>query len=101
MPEGDTVWHTATILRAALAGKQLTRCDIRVPKFATIDLTGRVVDEVISRGKHLFIRVGAASIPLLLKSEAAGKVNPVGKPSRAGHRIRIILEADGIQAAGI
>ena len=46
MPEGDTVWHTATILRDALAGKALTRCDIRVPKYATVDLTGQVVDEV-------------------------------------------------------
>ena len=58
MPEGDTVYRTATKLREALAGKALTRCDIRVPKYATVDLTGLVVDEVISRGKHLFIRVG-------------------------------------------
>ncbi|MDT5207821.1 MAG: endonuclease, partial [Mycobacterium sp.] len=46
MPEGDTVWHTATVLRDALAGKTLTRCDIRVPKYATVDLTSQVVDEV-------------------------------------------------------
>ena len=101
MPEGDTVWHTATILRDALAGKTLTRCDVRVPKFATMDLTGQVVDEVISRGKHLFIRVGHSSIHSHLKMEGSWKVNPVGKPSRAGHRIRIILEAGDIQAAGI
>ncbi len=101
MPEGDTVWHTATILRDALAGKTLTRCDVRVPKFATVDLTGQVVDEVISRGKHLFIRVGRASIHSHLKMEGSWKVNPVSKPSRAGHRIRIILEAGDIQAAGI
>ncbi len=101
MPEGDTVWHTATILRDALAGKTLTRCDVRVPKYATVDLTGQVVDEVISRGKHLFIRVGSASIHSHLKMEGSWKVNPVSKPSRAGHRIRIILEAGDIQAAGI
>src|SRR5258707_8124007 len=101
MPEGDTVWHTATILRDALAGKALTRCDIRVPKYATVDLTGQVVDEVISRGKHLFIRVGYASIHSHLKMDGSWKVNPVSKPSRAGHRIRIILEADDIQAVGI
>src|SRR5882757_9468892 len=101
MPEGDTVWHTATILRDALAGKALTRCDIRVPKCATVDLTGQVVDEVISRGKHLFIRVGDASIHSHLKMDGSWKVNPVSKPSRAGHRIRIILEAGDIQAVGI
>src|SRR5215212_1279519 len=101
MPEGDTVWHTAAILRDALAGKTLTRCDIRVPKFATVDLTGQVVDEVISRGKHLFIRVGDASIHSHLKMDGSWKVFPVTKPSRASHRIRIILEAGDVQAAGI
>jgi endonuclease-8 len=101
MPEGDTVWHTATVLRDALAGKALTRCDIRVPKYATVDLTGQVVDDVISRGKHLFIRIGSASIHSHLKMEGSWKVSPVGKPSRAGYRIRIILEAGDIQAAGI
>src|SRR3984893_1751 len=101
MPEGDTVWHTATILRDALAGKALTRCDLRVPNHATVALTGQVVDEVISRGKHLSIRFGDASIHSHLKMDGSWKVNPVSKPSRAGHRIRIILEAGDIQAAGI
>src|SRR4029078_10333476 len=101
MPEGDTVWHTATILRDALAGKTLTRCDVRVPRFATGDLTGHVVDEVISRGKHLFIRVGPASIHSHLKMDGSWKVNPVTKPSRGGYRLRIILETADIQAAGI
>jgi endonuclease-8 len=101
MPEGDTVWHTAAVLRDALAGKTLTRCDVRVPKYATVDLTGHVVDEVISRGKHLFIRVGHASIHSHLKMDGSWKVNPKTRPSRAGHRIRIILEAGDIQAAGI
>ncbi len=101
MPEGDTVWHTAAILREALTGKVLTRCDIRVPRYATVDLTGQAVDEVISRGKHLFIRVGQASIHSHLKMEGSWKVSPVDEPSRAGHRIRIILEAGDVQAAGI
>jgi endonuclease VIII len=101
MPEGDTVWHTAAVLRDALAGKRLTRCDVRVPKFTTVDLTGQVVDAVISRGKHLFIQVGQASIHSHLKMEGSWKVNPVTKPSRAGYRIRIILEATDIQAVGI
>ena len=49
MPEGDTVWHTAAELRKHLAGRTLTRCDVRVPRFATVDLTGQVVDEVLRR----------------------------------------------------
>jgi endonuclease VIII len=101
MPEGDTVWHTAAVLRDALAGKALTRCDIRVPRYATVDLTGQVVDQVISRGKHLFIRVGSASIHSHLKMDGSWKVSPANKPSRAGHRIRIILEAGNLQVAGV
>src|ERR1700752_1345431 len=101
MPEGDTVWLTAATLRQHLGGQTLTRCDIRVPQFATVALTGHVVDEVLSRGKHLFIRVGRASIHSHLKMDGSWKVNAVNKPSRAGYRIRIILEAGGIQAAGI
>ena len=101
MPEGDTVWHTAAKLREALAGQTLTRCDVRVPRYATVDLTGQRVDEVVSRGKHLFIRVGQASIHSHLKMDGSWQVNPVSRPSRAGHRIRIILEAGDVQAAGI
>ncbi|MEZ0050358.1 endonuclease-8 [Mycobacterium sp. MAA66] len=99
MPEGDTVWHTAAVLREALQGKVLTRCDIRVPQFATVDLTGETVDEVISRGKHLFIRIGDASIHSHLKMEGKWQVGP--GPRRPDHRVRIILEANDIRATGI
>jgi len=98
MPEGDTVWHTAAVLRAALQGKVLTRCDIRVPLHATVDLTGRTVDEVISRGKHLFIRTAEASIHSHLKMEGTWQVDP---RTRTDHRTRIILEAGDIRAVGI
>jgi endonuclease-8 len=105
MPEGDTVYRTATTLRDALLGKTLTRCDVRVPRYAAVDLTGDTVDEVLTRGKHLFIRAGAASIHSHLKMDGSWKVSPVSRPSRAGHRIRIVLEAGegdaAVQAAGI
>jgi endonuclease VIII len=101
MPEGDTVFHTAANLRDALVGKTLTRCDIRVPRYATVDLSGNTVDEVISRGKHLFIRVGPASVHSHLKMDGSWRVGPRGKPARPAHKIRIILEADEIQALGI
>lgn len=101
MPEGDTVYRTAAKLRDALVDRTLTRCDVRVPKFATIDLTGVDVDEVISRGKHLFIRAGSASIHSHLKMDGAWLVTTVGRPSRAGHRVRILLENDEFRAVGI
>ena len=40
VPEGDTVYRAARNLDAALHGAVLTSCDVRVPKFATVDLTG-------------------------------------------------------------
>ena len=99
MPEGDTVWHTAETLRQALVGRTLTRCDVRVSRFATADLTGQVVDEVYSRGKHLFIRVGPASIHSHLKMDGSWRVT--SRAVRNDHRIRIILEAGDIRAVGI
>jgi endonuclease VIII len=99
MPEGDTVFRTAEKLRTALVGHSLTRCDVRVPRYATVDLTGRVVDEVRSRGKHLFIRVGPASIHSHLKMDGAWRITSKGR--RLDHRVRIILETKEIRAIGI
>src|ERR1700749_299334 len=99
MPEGDTVFRTAEALRKALVGRTLTRCDVRVPRYATVDLSGHVVDEVCSRGKHLFIRVGPASIHSHLKMDGSWRVT--SRPVRADHRVRIILEANDIRALGI
>ncbi|OBI75304.1 endonuclease VIII Nei2 [Mycobacterium sp. E740] len=100
MPEGDTVYRTAAKLREALEGKELTRCDVRVPKFATVDLTGCVVDEVLSRGKHLFIRVADASIHSHLKMEGAwligGQIRRVPE-----HKIRILLHTSDSRVAGV
>jgi endonuclease-8 len=56
MAEGDTVFATAAKLHEAIAGRVLTRTDLRVPRFATADLSGHVVREVVSRGKHLLVR---------------------------------------------
>jgi endonuclease VIII len=99
MPEGDTIFRTAETLRRALAGRTLTRCDVRVPRYATVDLTGHVVDEVCSRGKHLFIRVGPASIHSHLKMDGSWRVTSPGR--RVDYRVRIILEAKDIRAVGI
>ena len=101
MPEGDTVFRTAATLGEALVGTTLTRCDIRVPRYATVDLTGRTVDEVLSRGKHLFIRAGDASIHSHLKMDGSWRVSRGSRPTGADHKVRIILEAGDVRAAGI
>jgi endonuclease-8 len=56
VPEGDTVHHAAGRLHAALAGERLLATDFRVPRFATVDLAGQAVREVLARGKHLLLR---------------------------------------------
>jgi len=57
VPEGDTVYLAAQRLHGALADRVLTTSDFRVPHLATVELTGRRVFEVVSRGKHLLTRV--------------------------------------------
>ena len=56
MAAGDTVHATAERLHDALAGHVLTRSDVRIPRFATTDLSGRLVHAVVARGKHLLVR---------------------------------------------
>ncbi len=92
MREGDVVWWYARRLRSALAGHVLTRSDLRVPRFATADLTGRMVTQVTSRGRHLFIRVdGGVSVHTHLRMDGAWRIRPAAELIPASHRIRLVL----------
>ncbi len=57
MPEGDTVWNTARMLDRALAGTVVDHSDLRVPRLATVELSGWLVNGCASRGKHLLLRL--------------------------------------------
>ncbi|PTR31582.1 endonuclease-8 [Rhodococcus sp. OK519] len=101
MPEGDTVWQAARRLDAALTGHTLTECDIRVPRYATVDLSGEKVDSVVARGKHLLARVGEHTIHTHLKMEGAWHVYPRGaRWKRPAHQARIILGTEDTVAVG-
>ncbi len=101
MPEGDTVWAAARRLHEALAGRPLTRSELRVPQWATLDLRGVTVDEVVSRGKHLFTRAGDVSLHTHLKMEGIWHVYPVGgRWRRPAHTARVVLENADHQAVG-
>jgi endonuclease VIII len=101
VPEGDAVWLTARRLHEALAGRVLTRTDVRVPRLATADLTGRAVSAALSRGKHLLIRVdGGVTIHTHLRMDGSWRVYPAAGPPRDSHQIRLLLANDTWQAAG-
>lgn len=101
MPEGDTVYRTATNLDRVLTGHPLTECDIRVPKFATVDLTGETVRSIESRGKHLLIRAGDYTLHSHLKMEGSWHVYPTGaRWRRPAWQARAILGVAGSRAVG-
>lgn len=101
MPEGDTVYRTAKNLDEAIGGAVLTRCDIRVPKFATVDLTGEKVHEVASRGKHLLMRIGEYTIHSHLKMEGSWHLYRHGtRWRRPAHSARAVLETADWVAVG-
>ncbi|MFF2052992.1 DNA-formamidopyrimidine glycosylase family protein [Leifsonia sp. NPDC058194] len=101
MPEGDTVFQAARRLRDALAGRVLIASDFRVPAYATVDLAGERVDEVVSRGKHLLMRVGEHTIHSHLKMEGSWEVYREGERWRhPAFQARAVLRADGVEAVG-
>lgn len=95
MPEGDTVLQLSQRLQW-MVGRTITRCDIRVPRFATVDFTGRQVTRVWPYGKHLFIAVSGEPsghiIHTHLRMEGVWTVATVGtRWRRPHHTARIIL----------
>jgi endonuclease VIII len=101
MPEGDVVWYTARRLHEALAGRVLTRSDFRVPRLATADLSGDVVTETASRGKHLLTRTkNGLTVHTHLKMDGSWRVRPAAERLRDSHRIRLLLANEEWQAVG-
>lgn len=101
MPEGDTVHRTARRLDEALAGGFVTRFELRVPRFATVDLRGEVVHGVVARGKHLLHRIGDRTLHSHLKMDGEWHVYAPGARWRApGFRARAIVATPTTEAVG-
>lgn len=101
MPEGDSIYRAAARLRSVLLEADLTRCDLRVPTYATVDFTGERIDAVVSRGKHLFVRVAGYSIHTHLGMDGAWQLyEPGARWRRPAHTARIVLAAGGPAAVG-
>lgn len=103
MPEGDAVWRTARRLHVALAGQVLTASDLRVPRLATSDLSGRATLEVVPRGKHLLHRVeGDLTLHSHLRMEGRWRLHRASRPPAAAdrHTVRAVLSTSERVAIG-
>jgi endonuclease VIII len=79
VPEGDTVWRTATRLHRALAGDEVVLSDLRFPEVATVDLRGATTLEVVSRGKHVLHRLdNGVTVHSHLRMEGQWRVEEPG-----------------------
>ncbi len=93
----------ATRLHAALAGRRLTRSDLRVPRLATADLGGRAVVNVTARGKHLLMRVdGDLTLHSHLRMDGSWHLYRPGERWFGGPawQIRAVLESEEWTAIG-
>jgi endonuclease-8 len=108
MPEGDTVWRAAHRLDEALAGRVLTRFELRVPSplgarspTSTVDLTGSSVHAVVARGKHVLMRIGEWTLHSHLKMEGTWQVYARGSRwQRPAHTARVVLATDAHDVVG-
>ncbi len=101
MPEGDTVFRAARKLHEALAGHEVTRFEIRVPRSAVADLRGQLVHDVVPRGKHLLMRIGDQTLHSHLKMEGRWHVYRPGEKWRApAFQARAIVGTSPADAVG-
>ena len=102
MPEGDTVHLAAVRLSAVLRDAVLTRSDFRVPRYATVDLAGARVLDVVARGKHLLFRFdGGTTLHTHFKMQGAWHLYRPGEGWRAPvHEARVVLCSDAWEAVG-
>lgn len=108
MPEGDSVHYAARRVHEALAGRVLDRAELRVPRFAALDLRAREVQGARAVGKNLFVDVGAdgegrdpVTLHVHLKMEGRIRVHGAGERWRfPGHTARLVLAAGDAELVG-
>jgi endonuclease VIII len=102
MPEGDTIHRWAEQLRSALAGRELTRIQIRRdPRGLRPPEPGTRITSVEAQGKHLLVQFddGATLHTHMMVQGAWHVYRPRARWRRPAHRARVVLEAaDGTTA---
>lgn len=92
MPEGDSVLQLSNRLQF-MAGREVTGCSVRVPRYATVHLDGMVCERVWPYGKHLFMQFDQTIVHTHLKMEGTWAIHYAGDRWRKpGHTARIVLQ---------
>lgn len=102
MPEGDTVLVAARRLEAALQGQVIVESDLRMPRLATVDLSGQTVIGVGARGKHMLLRTDAGlTLHTHFKMDGAWHLyNPDERWRGPGFQVRALLRTATKVAVG-
>ena len=95
MPEGDTIFRTATTLRRWLGGREITGARTTVAGVAAAALVGDRVSEVEARGKHLLVRFDSRRVlHTHMRMTGSWHVYSAGERwHRPASQARLVLEA--------
>ena len=106
MPEGDAIFRTAKTLHRALAGSAVTRFESVFPALTRVDhdrpLTGRTIESVASRGKHILMTFSGDLI-LRTHMKMSGRwhlYRPGERWQRPARDMRIVIETASFVAVG-
>ena len=106
MPEGDSIFRTARTLHRALAGEAVTRFESVFPRLSRVEdttpLTGRTIERVESRGKHLLIWFsGDLVLRTHMRMHGSWHIYRPGERWQRPHQdMRIVIETAGMHAIG-
>ena len=104
MPEGDTIYRTASTLHRALAGQTVTQLETVLPRLARVEVdspvTGRTVEKVEAHGKWLAMRFSGDLILLthMLMSGSWHIYRPGERWQRARIHRRVVIYTGRILA---
>lgn len=109
MPEGDSIYRLVRRLEPALVGRRIVHAELRVPAYATIDLSGATISGIGTHGKHQLTRLlteGGEALTLHTHLKMSGSWTVVGAgkrlPGRLMDQVRVLLELDdGATAYGL
>ena len=95
MPEGDTIWRLAQ-RQAPLVGRTIEHCELRVPRYATVDLSGSIIHRVWSHGKHLFWQCDDLVLRTHLRMDGSWSTHPAGSRwTKPAHTARVVVRVTG------